>query len=225
VTEGAAAGRLARFFAPEIAATIVGAEEAALRPGEGRQTEAAAMFIDLRGFTRLAAQVAPGDLVKLLGQYQGIAVPIIQTHGGSVITYLGDGIMVTFGAVRVCATYAADSLRCACALVDALETWSAERRGRGLPAPGVGIGIEVGTVTCGAIGDTARLEYAVIGDPVNRAAKLQNHTKVESVRALTSAGAFQRAVEQGYAPSPPAEVRPGRAVAGVATPVDVVVLR
>ena len=225
VTEGAAAGRLARFFSPEIAATIVGADEAALRPGEGRQTEAAAMFIDLRGFTRLAAQLAPGDLVKLLGQYQGIAVPIIQVNGGSVITYLGDGIMVTFGAVRMCATYAADALRCACTLVDALDAWSAERRGRDLPAPGVGIGIEVGTVTCGAIGDAARLEYAVIGDPVNRAAKLQSHTKVEGVRALTTASAFRRAVDQGFAPSPPAEVRRDRAVAGVGTPVDVVVLR
>jgi adenylate cyclase len=225
VTEGAAAGRLARFFAPEIAATIVGAEETALQPGEGRQTEAAAMFIDLRGFTRLAAQLAPGELVRLLGEYQGIAVPIVRANGGSVITYLGDGIMVTFGAVRVCANYAADALRCACALVDALDAWSAERRGRDLPAPGVGIGVEVGTVTCGAIGDAARLEYAVIGDPVNRAAKLQNHTKAEGARALTTANAFRRAVEQGFVPSPPAEARSQRDVAGVATPVDLVVLR
>jgi adenylate cyclase len=225
VTEGAAAGRLARFFAPEIAATIVGAEETALQPGEGRQTEAATMFIDLRGFTRLAAQLAPGELVRLLGEYQGIAVPIVRANGGSVITYLGDGIMVTFGAVRVCANYAADALRCACALVDALDAWSAERRGRDLPAPGVGIGVEVGTVTCGAIGDAARLEYAVIGDPVNRAAKLQNHTKAEGARALTTANAFRRAVEQGFVPSPPAEARSQRDVGGVATPVDLVVLR
>jgi adenylate cyclase len=225
VTEGAAAGRLARFFAPEVAATIVGAAEADLRPGEGRQTEAAAMFVDLRGFTRLAAQLAPGELVRLLGEYQGIAVPIVQAHGGAVITYLGDGIMVTFGALRASPAQAADALRAACALVDALDAWAAERRSRGLPAPGVGIGVEVGTVTCGAIGDAARLEYAVIGDPVNRAAKLQNHTKAEQVRALTTAGALRRAVEQGFVPSPPAEVRSRRQVAGVADPVDVVVLR
>jgi adenylate cyclase len=225
VTEGAAAGRLARFFAPEIAATIVGAEEADLRPGEGRQTEAAAMFIDLRGFTRLAAQLPPRDLLRMLREYQGIAVPVIQAHGGSVITYLGDGIMVTFGAVRLCANYAADALRCACALVDALDAWSAERRGRDVPAPGVGIGIEVGTVTCGAIGDIGRLEYAVIGDPVNRAAKLQNHTKIEGVRALTTAGAFRRGLAQGFVSSPAAEPRPQRIVGGVAAPVDLVVLR
>jgi adenylate cyclase len=225
VAEGAAAGRLARFFSPEIAATIVGAEEAALRPGEGRQTEAAAMFVDLRGFTRLAAELTPGELVKLLGEYQAIAVPVIRAQRGTVITYLGDGIMVTFGAVRTSATYAADAIAAAGALVDALEAWAAERRARGLPAPGVGVGVEVGTVTCGAIGDAARLEYAVIGDPVNRAAKLQNHTKAEGVRALASGAALRCAGEQGFVPSRPVEVRARRTVAGIAAPVDVVVLR
>jgi adenylate cyclase len=225
VAEGAAAGRLARFFSPEIAATIVGAEEAALRPGEGRQTEAAAMFVDLRGFTRLAGELAPGELVRLLGEYQAIAVPVVRAHRGTVITYLGDGIMVTFGAVRTSATYAADALAAAGALVDALEAWAAERRGRRLPAPGVGVGVEVGTVTCGAIGDAARLEYAVIGDPVNRAAKLQNHTKVEGVRALASSAALRRAVEQGLVLPRPVEVRAHRAVAGIGAPLDVAVLR
>ena len=220
-----AAERLSRFFAPEVAATIVRADDAALRPGEGRQTEAAAMFVDLRGFTRLAAQLPPDDLVRLLGEYQAIAVPVIQANGGSVTTYLGDGIMVTFGATRPTDTFAADALRAGCALVDALETWGAARRAGGLPAPGVGVGIEVGTVTYGAIGDASRLEYAVIGDPVNRAAKLQNHTKVERVRALATLPALERAAAQGYAPGRPAEIRPRRAVAGIATPVDLVVLR
>ena len=221
----AAAQRLSRFFAPEIAATIVGADDAALKPGEGRQTEAAAMFVDLRGFTRLAAQLPPGDLVRLLGEYQMIAVPIVQANGGSVTTYLGDGIMITFGAIRMSTTYAADALRTGCALVDALEAWAETRRAGGLPAPGVGVGIEVGTVTCGAIGDASRLEYAVIGDPVNRAAKLQNQTKVESVRALTTLASLERATAQGYAAGSPAEIRSRRTVVGVATPVDLVVLR
>ena len=193
----AAAMQLARFFSPDIAATIVNADEI-LKPGSGRQTEAAAMFIDMRGFTRLAASMTPTDLVGLLGEYQKVAVPVIQKHGGSVITYLGDGIMVTFGATRPSASYAADALRATAELLDALEAWAATRRAAKRPAPGVGIGVEVGTVTCGAIGDDRRLEYAVIGDPVNRAAKLQNHTKVEQVRALTSAETLQRALAQGF---------------------------
>jgi adenylate cyclase len=182
------------------------------------------MFIDLRGFTKLAAALEPRALIALLGEYQRVAVPIIQRHRGSITTYLGDGIMVTFGAIGPSTTYAADALRCAEALLDALGSWGESRRAESGPAPGVGIGVEVGPVTCGAIGEEGRLEYAVIGDTVNRAAKLQNHTKAEGVRALTTLAAREAAVAQGYAPRRAQQVRADRAVAGVAAPVDVVVI-
>lgn len=223
LAEQAAAVQLSRFFSPEVAERLIGADELA-RPGEGESREAAAMFVDLRGFTRLAATLEPKALIGLLGEYQRIAVPIIQRHRGSITTYLGDGIMVTFGATQPNGTYAADALRCADALLEMLADWGRRRTAAGAPAPGVGIGVEVGTVTCGAIGEEGRLEYAVIGDAVNRAAKLQNHTKAEGVRALTSVAARDRAVAQGYAPGRPQEARFGREVAGVGAPVDVVVI-
>ena len=219
----AAALQLSRYFAPEIAATIVASDEI-LRPGSGRQTEAAAMFIDLRGFTRMASTLPPQELVALLGQYQRIAVPLIQKHRGSVITYLGDGIMVAFGATRPSETYAADALAAAGELLDALAAWAAERANADLPAPGVGIGIAVGTVTCGTIGDEGRLEYAVIGDPVNRAAKLQNHTKVEDVKALATHATLERARAQGHDGNRCVATLRARAVAGIAQPVDLVVI-
>ncbi len=223
VAQQAAATQLSRFFSPEIAATIVSADEI-LQPGQGRQTEAAAMFVDMRGFTRLASTLAPRDLIALLGEYQKIAVPVIQRNGGSITTYLGDGIMVTFGATRPSPRYAAEALRTAEQLLDALGAWAETRRAAGQPAPGVGIGIAVGTMTCGAIGDEGRMEYAVIGDPVNRAAKLQNHTKAEKVLALTTPDAIGRAVEQGYDPARAGEKRAAREVAGVAEPMDLVVI-
>ena len=223
VSEQAAAAQLSRFFSPEIAETIVGSDEI-LQPGQGRQTEAAAMFVDMRGFTRLASTLAPRDLIALLGDYQRIAVPVIRRNGGSITTYLGDGIMVTFGATRRSTTYAADALRAAEQLLDALGDWATTRSAANLPAPGVGIGIAVGTVTCGAIGDEGRLEYAVIGDPVNRAAKLQNQTKAEKVRALTTSYAARAAVEQGYDDQRAREVRRACRVAGIEEPLDVVVI-
>ena len=223
VAEQEAAVQLSRFFSPEVAEHLIGADEL-LRPGEGEAREAAAMFIDLRGFTKLAATLEPKALIALLGAYQRVAVPIIQRHRGSITTYLGDGIMVTFGATRPSETYAADALRCTEELLGGLVDWCSDCAARGAPTPGVGIGVEVGTVTCGAIGEEGRLEYAVIGDPVNRAAKLQNHTKIEGARALTTVAARERAAAQGYAPRRPQEVRPRREVAGVAAPVDVVVI-
>ena len=223
VAEEAAAAQLSRFFSPEIAATIVNSDEI-LQPGQGRQTEAAAMFVDMRGFTTLASSLPPRDLIALLGEYQRISVPVIQKNGGSITTYLGDGIMVTFGATQESATYAANAMRAAEQLLDALGAWATERRAKNLPAPGVGIGIAAGTVTCGAIGDEGRLEYAVIGDPVNRAAKLQNHTKVEKVLALTTTDGMERAEKQGYKALRPGEKRPARSVAGISEPVDLVVI-
>jgi adenylate cyclase len=224
VTEQAAALQLARFFPPEVASELISADEL-LKPGQGRQCEAAAMFVDLRGFTKLAARLAPQELIALLGEYQRLAVPVIRRHGGSIITYLGDGIMVTFGAPRPSVSFAADALRCAEGLLDTLGAWEAERSGRGLPAVGIGIGVDSGGVTSGVIGEEGRLEYAVIGDAVNRAAKLQNQTKAEGTRALTTAQTLSRAVAQGYEPARCAALSPARDVPGIAGTVDIVAIR
>ena len=219
----AAVSQLSRFFSPEIAERLSRADEL-LQPGDGEQREAAAMFIDLRGFTRLAATLPPATLISLLRDYQSVAVPIIHRNNGSVATYLGDGIMVTFGATRVSNSYCADALRCAEELLVALAGWCKTCEAMGMPAPGIGIGIDAGTVTCGVIGDEARLEYAIIGDPVNRAAKFQNQTKVEAVPGLASVACRNQAIKQGYAPTGEPQVLAGRAVAGVTGLVDLVVL-
>lgn len=79
-------------------------------------------------------------------------------------------------------------------------------------------------MTCGAIGDEGRMEYAVIGDPANRAAKLQKYTKAEKVLALTTPDALGRAIAQGYDAARAGEKRGARAVAGVAEPMDLVVI-
>lgn len=223
IAEQAAASQLTRFLAPEVASAIVEADET-LSLGEGHQLTAAVMFIDLRGFTELAAALKPSDLMRLLGEYQRMAVPVIHRHHGTVITFLGDGIMVTFGAPRPSSTFAADALRAADDLLDAFDRWHDARDAAGHTAPGIGIGLAHGTVTCGAVGDEARMEYAVIGDPVNRAAKLQNQTKSEAARALTVVEMLELAIEQGYADGRVRERRPMRSVAGIAHPLDLVVL-
>lgn len=223
IGDQAAVSQLSRFFSPEIAQRLSVADEL-LSPGDGEQRDAAAMFIDLRGFTTLAAALPPVELIDLLREYQRIAVPIIHRNRGSVSTYLGDGIMATFGATRSSATYCADAVRCAEQLLDALATWCMRREARNLPAPGVGIGLDAGTVTCGVIGDEARLEYAIIGDPVNRAAKLQNQTKVEGALGLASVVCHERAIAQGYIPGRPLHLLSDRSVSGVPGTMNLVVL-
>jgi adenylate cyclase len=213
---------LSRFFAPDIAESIVTADEA-IPLGEGVLRQASVMFIDLRGFTTLSSTLSPNDLVAMIISYQSCVVPIFRKHGGSVITYLGDGIMITFGATKPSATHAADALRATEELCAALPAWSAERKRQGLPASGAGIGLASGEVTYGAIGTEGRLEYAVIGDPVSRSAKLQSQTKAQQAPALTTGVMWEEAAAQGFVPMANFDRRVCT-LPGIAEPVEIVAM-
>ncbi len=222
-TEHAAAADLSRFFAPEVAHQITSSEHA-VRPGQGELRDAAIMNVDIRGFTPLAHRMPADEVMALLAEYQARMVPVIKRHGGSIDKFLGDGVMATFGAAMKTDTYAADAQRAAGAVIETFDAWNRERARKGVPALGFGIGIAVGPVVFGAVGDDTRLEFTVIGDPVNLAAKLEKHTKAEAVRALATAAALTTARGQGYAPDGDPEVRAGRAVDGVDDPLDLVVV-
>jgi adenylate cyclase len=223
VTDQVAASELSRFFAPEVAGRIR-ASEIALQPGEAEQRDAAILMVDLRGFTPLTHRLPPREVMTLLSEYQSRVVAAVTGHGGSIDKFMGDGILASFGATQPSAAFAADALRALAALLEATAGWGEERRRAGLPAPEVGAAVATGPVMFGTIGDQSRLEYTVIGDPVNLAAKLEKHTKEERVRALCTAATYQLALRQGYLPQSSAEPRAERRVAGVDTPLDLVVL-
>lgn len=212
---------LRRFFAADVAEAITRSEEA-IRPGQALLRDAAAMFVDLRGFTDLSRGLSPEETIALVAEYQARMVPVLQANGGSIDKFLGDGILASFGATRRSETYAADALRAADALLAEAERWRAERAAAGLPDPHVGTAVATGPLLFGAVGDDSRLEYTVIGDAVNLAAKLEKHTKVERVRALTTRETYELARLQGYAGEKP--VRAARPVAGVAEPIDLIVI-
>lgn len=221
VAEQQAATGLARFFAPEVASSIRGADTE-LAPGQGMVREAAVMTVDLRGFTPLSRRLSPDATIALLRDYQDRLVPVIQAHGGSIDKYMGDGILATFGATRESPTFAADALRAVETALDAGTAWERERAAAGLPAVRIGAAVATGPILCGTIGHASRLEYTVIGEAVNLAAKLEKHTKAEGVRAIAAGDAVALATAQGYRPAVAGtpELRPGCAVPGVEGPVD-----
>jgi adenylate cyclase len=223
VAESQAAADLSRFFAPEIAEKIVGSHEM-VKPGEGVLRQAAILFVDIRGFTPLSRRVGPAETVALLSQYQAIAVPAVQDHGGSIDKFLGDGIMATFGAGAPSETYARDGLAALVQIDAGMAAWNERRRASGLDPLSYGMGLATGEVVFGAVGDASRLEYTVIGDAVNLAAKLEKHCKAEAVRATVQAEALALAEAQGGAP---AGFMPlgTRAIDGVAEPVAIGVLK
>ena len=223
VSEGAAARDLSRFFDPGVAARIRTAA-LSIKAGEGELRDAAILTVDLRGFTRLSTELEPGEVMKVLQDYQGRICPLIASNGGSIDKFLGDGILASFGAVAPSPTAAADALRAADAVVAAADRWIAERRAAGLPPLMIGMAVSSGRVVFGAVGDGERLEFTVIGDAVNFAAKLEKHNKDEKTRAVTDGATYALAEQQGYIPPVVRARRTGRQVGGVADLVDIVVL-
>ncbi|GIL40233.1 adenylate/guanylate cyclase domain-containing protein [Roseiterribacter gracilis] len=221
VVAASAQAELGRFFAPSVAARIVESDRV-LVPGGGELRPAAIAMFDLRGYSIAARQLDPHALLALLGEFHALVLPIVRSGGGSVDKFLGDGILVSFGAVEPSSTYAADALQTVRDAVEAGQRWSADRAARGLVAPSVGAAVAVGEVLVGAIGVEDRLEFTVIGDAVNTAAKLEKHNKEERVRALASGEAFALARQQGSTLQ--LELRAARAVAGLDTPMDLAVL-
>lgn len=223
VSEGVAARDLSRFFDPGVAARIRGAS-ISIKVGEGELRDVAILTVDLRGFTRLSTELAPDAVMKLLQEYQGRICPLIAAHGGSIDKFLGDGILASFGAVVPSPTAAADALRAADAVIAAATQWSRERQAAGMPPLEIGLAVSSGRVVFGAVGDGERLEFTVIGDAVNFAAKLEKHNKEEHTRAVTDVATYRLAEQQGYVSAGPREQRTNRSVAGVAEPVDIVIL-
>ena len=217
VADQLAAAELSRFFAPEVAGRIRDSD-IALEPGQADLREAAILMVDLRGFTPLTHRLAPSEVMLLLSEYQSRVVAAITARSGSIDKFLGDGILASFGATRPSASFAADALRAVEDLLEATAAWAVERRAAGLTAPRVGAAVATGPVMFGTIGDRTRLEYTVIGDPVNLAAKLEKHTKDEQVRALCPAAAYELALAQDYRPQARHEPRSRRRVAGVDAP-------
>ena len=223
ISEGSAKRELSRFFDAGVASRITGSEQT-ITAGQGVQRQATVLFLDVRGFTQLAQTMPPDALMSLLSAYQATAVPVVQRAGGTIDKFLGDGIMATFGATEASETHAADALRAALAALAAIDVWNEAQAAAGQPVLRVNAAVATGALIFGAVGDSQRLEYTVIGDPVNLAAKLEKHTKDEGVRALTTRQTLEAARAQGFDATVDPERRDGRPVAGVDGPVDLVVL-
>lgn len=151
----------------------------------GVNCEAAVMFVDLVGSTRMALDMAPQELVALLNDFFAVVVDVVERHGGWVNKFEGDAALVIFGAPQPLSNHVGAALAAARELAQALESDT-------LPLS-AGIGVSAGTAVAGNVGDPSRYEYTVIGDPVNEAARLSEHAKtgggvVASGRALAIAG-------------------------------------
>ncbi len=145
----------------------------------------------------------PDEVIGLLADYQARLIPPILANGGTSEKFLGDGMMAAFGAVVRREGYAADALRAAEGILESVDAWNRDQMASGRPRLDIRVAVTAGLVAAGAVGGETRLEYAVVGHPVNLAAKLEKHAKVEHARVLCTRDALERALDQGFVPTMP----------------------
>jgi len=158
----------------------------------GELTHATAMFVDLRGFTALSQRLSPDRIVDLLNEYYALVENACEPEGGIITQFLGDGIVIVFGApLRPLPDHARRAVLAALAAQRAL----AARTRAGHEPLRAGIGICTGEMIAGNIGTAGRVTYTIVGDAVNQAARLQVKTRdldasilvTESTRAALGA--------------------------------------
>lgn len=153
------------YVDPEVAERVL--EEGTALDGE--EVEVTLMFIDIRDFTGFAERNDAPDVVAALNRLFEQIVPIVHDHGGRVDKFVGDGLLAVFGAPRRQRDHADQALSAALAIVRELRS--------GENALEVGIGLNSGTVVAGNVGGAGRLEFSVIGDAVNIAARVEAATR------------------------------------------------
>jgi adenylate cyclase len=144
----------------------------------GERRDATVLFSDLRGFTSFAEARDPEQVIDVLNRYLTAMSDAILDHGGTLVAYMGDGIMAVFGAPVAADDHADSALAAARAMLARLDEFNAWVRERG-HGDGfkMGIGLHSGPVMSGNVGSARRLEYAAIGDTTNTAARLEGMTK------------------------------------------------
>ena len=173
VAEASHRAELARFLPAEIAPLVNSDQLAAWR--QGRRQQVSILFVDMRNSTELAEHMDPMQLSVLMVSFRRRVLQAAGETGGVVDKFIGDGALIVFGIPEPRPDDAARALLCARKLLHHIDRWNLKRRFD--PLVRIGIGVHTGQVYCGLVGDDARLEFTVLGDAVNVAARIEDATK------------------------------------------------
>lgn len=165
----------------------------------GAEREVTVLFSDLSGYSTICEHLPPAQLLEMLNHYLGAMNVLIDQHHGCVIEFLGDAILAVFGAPDVREDHAEQALRCALAMRARLAEMNLEWQQtglarcwtqRGIQDLTARIGVHTGRVVAGSLGGETRRKYAVIGDAVNVAARLETLNKILGTDLLVSAEVY-----------------------------------
>lgn len=158
----------------------------------GKRDNLTLLFSDIRGFTSFSDRRPPEEVVAKLNQYLTEMTSIIFKNGGTLDKYMGDGIMAFFGAPIPYQDHAERAVQTALEMLDGLEKLNKMWEERGEVTLGIGVGISTGHVVVGNIGSPERMDYTVIGEDVNLAARLESMNKEFKTRIIISGGTYSQ---------------------------------
>ena len=173
---------LSRYFSPNVVAELSRKDQPL---NETRTHDAAVLFVDIVGFTKVASDMPPGQVIELLRSFHKRMEQEVFRHGGTLDKYLGDGLMATFGTPMPTDQDAINAMRCALSMRNVLIDWNNKRVASGMPEIQASFGLHYGPVVLGDIGAN-RLEFAVIGNTVNVANRLEKLTRTLSAEVAVS---------------------------------------
>lgn len=150
------------------------------------------LFADIRGFTRIAGQLHPTEVVEFLNDFWAVMSEQVRLHSGSVNKLLGDGMLAVFGAPVSYMDNQENAAICALEMVTALEVINRKYSSRLGQEIQIGIGVNTGEVIVGNVGSSDYMEYTVIGDTVNVAHRLEQLTKNRPNSVLISENTWEQ---------------------------------
>jgi len=150
----------------------------------GEEVELSVLFMDVRGFTSLSERAEAREVVAALNDLYEDVVPVILRHGGHANKFIGDGLLAIFGAPDRLPDHAERAVAAALELSEVVN-----RREDGLR---VGVGVNSGSVVAGTIGGGGRVDFTVIGDTVNTAARVESATRKTGDDVLITEATLER---------------------------------
>ncbi|HEX3954414.1 MAG TPA: GAF domain-containing protein [Stellaceae bacterium] len=179
---------MARYVAKEVVDKLLASGEDFLH---GNSHVATVLFSDIRRFTTLAEAMSPQETVTMLNEYFTSMVEVVFNHGGMLDKYIGDAIMAVFGTAMADISDADNALLVANEMIRELGRFNQTRKEAGLIPIEIGVGVATGEVLAGSLGSRRRLEYTVIGDNVNLAARLEGANKHYGTTVLVAASTVE----------------------------------
>jgi adenylate cyclase len=177
-----------RFVSRDVAAAVLSGAV----PLGGERREVTILFQDVRGFTGIAERTEPPMLVTIVNRLFTAMVAAVESQGGIIRVFTGDGVMALFGAPVVHDDDPARAVRAGLDMVARLPALNAQLQAEGLPPLRIGVGIHTGDVVVGRMGPDQRSEYNVVGDAANLASRIEGLTKEMHAAVLISAATAAR---------------------------------